>query len=182
MNTPSSPQPSSKSNVIHLTQTQGLLLLAGLTLLFGGLIYWSANRFPRSYSGSVTYGETKLVPFGCSTARAGNTLTAALRPDPQPQGFHEENRAIILNDGSTEGTTTKPRAVDVTQISWRDESGTVTPMTCQSIDDQMTVFSKRRGGIRRTREDVWSGTIKATCEAPGIGAINIDLDLQNCQF
>ena len=178
-----SPKPtSSPANVYHLTQTQGLLLMAGLIILFGGVIYWTSNRYPKSYSGSVTYGQTKLVPFGCTTARAGNTLTAALRPDPQPEGFREENRAIILKDGSQEGTTSKPRAVDVTEISWRDEEQNVTPINCQSIDDKMTVFSKRRGGIRRTREDVWSGTIQATCEAPGIGTINIDLDLQNCQY
>lgn len=157
-------------------------MVAGLVVLFGGVMYWTANRYPTSFSGTVSYGESKLVPFGCTSQRAANTLVVPLRPEPQPEGFHEENRAIVIKDGSMEGTMTKGRAVDVIQLSWRDESQTVTPMTCESIDDNMTVFSKRRGGIRRTREDVWSGTVKATCEAPGIGQVKIDLDLQNCQY
>lgn len=173
--------PLKPKNVIHLTTKQGLLLSAILLLGFGGVIIWTATRYPKSFSGSVKTANETLVPFGCNTLRAANTLIIPLRPDPQPDGFHEENRALIVKDGSTEGTTTKGRNVDVTQISWRNEQQDTTAMNCTVIDENMTVFSKRRGGQLRTREDVWSGTLKATCQAP-MGEINIDLKLENCDW
>jgi hypothetical protein len=173
--------PSKPSNVIHLTTKQGLLLCAVLVLGFGAIFIWTATRFPKSFSGTVKTTNETLVPFGCNTLRAANTLIVPLRPDPQPEGFNEENRALIVKDGSTEGTTTQGRDVDVTQISWRNEQQEITAMNCSLIDDKMTVFSKRRGGQLRTREDIWSGTLKATCQAP-IGEIQVDLTLENCDW
>lgn len=155
-------------------------MLLVIFLGFGGIMFWAATRFPQSFEGSVKGNGLTLVPFGCSSARAANTLTIPLRPDPSPEGLNEENRAIIISDNSQEGTTTKPRAVQVSSIAWRNEAQELTTMECRDITSDMTVFSKRRNGKRIIREDLWNGTIKATCTAPVIGEINIDLDLKNC--
>jgi hypothetical protein len=171
-----------QKNVIKLSGKQGCLLTLGILLVIGGILYWTANRFPQSYSGTVVVGQETLTPFGCNSSRTGNTLMIPLRPEPQPEGFHVENRAIILKDGSNEQTMSKPRAVDVTTISWRNEQQEVTPMNCATINDHMTVFSKRRGGRFYRREDLWSGTIQATCDAPGLGSVTIDLSLQHCDW
>lgn len=168
-------------NVVHLTTKQGLLLIAAIVLGFGGLIIWTATRYPKSFEGTVVAGATTLRPFGCTTQRAANTLTIPLEEDPRPEGFREENRGLIIADGSTQGTTSSPRPVEVSTISWRDENQVITPMTCTNIEDDFTVFSKRRGGQRRVREDLWSGSIKATCQAP-MGEIKIDLKMENCDW
>lgn len=166
--------------VIQLTTKQGLLMVGVLFLAFGGILLWTATRFPQSAEGSVKGTNLSLVPFGCIAERLANNLIIPLREENPPDGFREENRGIVIHDGSTEGTTSVPRPVVIQSISWRDQNQTITQMQCDPVNGNFTVRSKRRGGSRRIREDLWTGTLQATCSAPEIGEIAINLDVKNC--
>ncbi len=165
---------------LQLTTNQGLLMLAVLVIFFGGIMYWTANRYPRSYSGTVKTAKETLVPYGCNAE--GPRLHISLRPEPQEQGFHEENRQLIFQHNITERSTFSAIPAKVVSVSWRDADKNVTPINCSKLDDAMNVFLKRRGGKRIIRDDVWSGTVRASCDVPGAGTIDVDVTVENCGF
>lgn len=161
-----------------LTPMQGCVLLIVLVVGFGGIIYWISNMYPRSFTGTVKTSVGTLAPYGCHSE--GSQLVIPLRPDPQPDGFNEENRALLFKHNITERSTNSAIPAKVATVSWRDQDKNVTQISCSKLEDVFTVFRKRRGGQRLTRQDYWSGTVQATCEVPGVGSVEVDLDVENC--
>lgn len=175
-----------QSKTIHLTTTQGLLMVAGIILVFGGLIYWSANRYPPSYKGSLTLTDasgatTNFEPFGCTSDENRPRMTIGLRPSPVPQGFHEENRALIVHENSGHNFTSRPEPAKSFTFAFRHQDRTETPANCTISEQTLTIQDEHI--TRRGRPDIdrhrWNGTLKATCTSEA-GDINFAFDLQNC--
>lgn len=155
-------------------------MVAAIIAVFSAIFYWIATMYPRSFTGTVKTSAGNLAPFGCHSE--GARLVIPLRPDPRPEGFNEENRAIIFAHNITERSTNSAIPAKVTAVSWRDAEKNVSEIRCSKLDDAFTVFRKRRGGRRVIRDDYWSGTVQATCDVPGVGSVEVDLDVENCGF
>jgi hypothetical protein len=174
------PSPT-KGNVIKLTTGQGLLMVGGLVVLFGGLFIWSAMRNGTDIEGTVTGDNVSMEVFGCLVDRVSDELTLALRDNPPKEGFHEENRAIILKDTSDKGETATARPVEGLVISYRDEQRTIAQLECNITENSLTIRSGRRSGtVGRRREDQWNGSFEATCSSGATGELIIKTEMKNC--
>lgn len=171
------PQPN-QSKTIKLTTTQGCLMLLGIAVVFGGIFFFLNARTSRSYSGTVTLGGETYAPYGCYSD--GLKLVVNLRPEPAPEGFHEENRAVLFAHDFMERNTNNAIPTKVVAVQWRDQQKNVTDATCTILNDDMTTWRKRQGGIKYVRDDYWSGTVQATCDVPGLGELKTDLKVENC--
>jgi hypothetical protein len=130
--------------------------------------------------GTVKGEKMDLTAFGCDANRSANLLVVNLRDTNPPDGIREENRAVVLYDGSTEPTTAAGRSVDVSKLEWRDQEKQTSPMTCNILKSDLDVRTARRSGNVTGREDRWSGTFEATCNSPETGEIAISLEMANC--
>jgi hypothetical protein len=175
--TPSKPQ----AHVVKLTTGQGLLMLGGLVVLFGGFFFWAAMRSGTTVGGTVTGQNKSMEIFGCLVDRVSDELTLALRDNPPKQGFHEEKRAIILKDTSEKGETSKARPVEGLLVSYRDDNSVVTQLTCEIANNSLTIRSGRRSSQPGRRlEDQWNGTFEATCNSGATGELAIKTEMKNC--
>lgn len=172
------PQTTKKN--IQLTTKQGLLLLTVIVIGFIAIIVWTSSQYPQSYSGSVTSQKGTLVPFGCQASNIGANLTMPLRPEPAPEGFNEENRAVIVTVNLPSTGSDLKASADVASLSWRNEQKEVVPLTCSQLSGSVDLLRKRVGGIRNRRQNLWTGSVDATCNVPGLGEAAIKLEMKNC--
>ncbi|MCK9360799.1 hypothetical protein M0Q28_01040 [Patescibacteria group bacterium] len=185
MNTPvQAPAPKPGVKNIQLTTTQGCLLLAGLAVFFGGAFLLISMSNSSSVDGRVDItraGETlALEPFGCMADRVSDELVISLKDVEPKEGFHEENRAIVLNDESAQGETSVARPVEGLIISYRNEDKLVTPMDCTVEQNTLTIRTARRSNAPgRRREDRWNGELNASCKL-GDDTYAMKLQMKNC--
>ncbi len=172
--------------VIQLTTKQGLLMVGVLFLVFGGITYWTANRFPASFSGTLTINEPggnviAMEPFGCTSDALRARMTIALKPSPAPQGFNEENRALIVSEATGKNFTKTPEPAPQLNFVFRQQDRTEVGLTCTLEQNTLTVQDYRV--VRRKRPDInkhrWNGDLKATCTSE-IGKMDFQFKLQNC--
>lgn len=172
--------------VIQLTTKQGLLMVAALIVVFGGIIYWTANRFPASFSGSLTINEPSgntvaMEPFGCTSDQLRPRMTINLKPVPAPQGFHEENRALIVSEATGKNFTRTPEPAPQLNFQFRTQDKTEVAATCTLEQNTLTVQDYRV--VRKNRPDLnrhrWNGELKGTCTSEA-GKIDFQFKLQNC--
>ena len=173
-------------NVIKLTTKQGLLMVAALFLVFGGITYWAANRFPASFSGKLTIQEPSgnvitMEPFGCTSDELRPKMMINLKPMPAPQGFNEENRALIVNEATGKNFTNTPESATQLNFLFRQQDRTEVGVTCTLEQNTLTVQDYRV--VRRSRPDInqhrWNGDLKGSCTSE-IGKIDFQFQLQNC--
>ncbi|MCC6563726.1 hypothetical protein IT087_02435 [Candidatus Uhrbacteria bacterium] len=181
METPT-PKPGVKN--IQLTTKQGCLMLVGLAVLFGGAFILISMSNSSSIDGRVDItraGETlALEPFGCMADRVSDELVVSLKDVESKEGFHEENRALVLADHSDKGETSTARPVEGLTVAYRNENKEITPMDCTLSENNLTIRSARRSNAPgRRREDRWNGELKASCTL-GEDTYAVDLQMKNC--
>lgn len=156
-------------------------MVGGLIVVFGGIFIWSAARNGTDVEGTVTGENVSMEVFGCLVDRVSDELTLTLRDNPPKEGFHEENRAIVLNDTSDEGETSTARPVEGLVISYRDEQRVLTQLDCTITENSLTIRRGRRSGNRISkREDQWNGSFEATCRSGATGELTIKTEMKNC--
>jgi hypothetical protein len=184
MATPNS-NPTGPKN-IHLTTQQGLLMVAGLVIFFGGIFYWIANRYPSSYEGTLTLTDSAgtssaFAPFGCTSDELRPRMSINLRPEPAPEGFHEENRALIVEETSGTNFTSTPAPAATLNFRFRQQDKTEIAANCTVSEQTLTVQDYRVR--RRNRPDItkhrWNGDLKGTCTTEA-GELAFGFTLQNC--
>lgn len=161
-------------------------MVAGLIVFFGGIFYWIMNRYPASFDGTLTLTDragvaTKFEPFGCTSDELRPRMTIALRPDPAPEGFHEENRALIVSETSGTNFTNTPAPATMLTFAFRQQDKTEIAANCTVSEQTLTVQDYR---IRRkARPDItkhrWNGDLAGTCTTD-VGELAFDFTLQNC--
>jgi hypothetical protein len=172
--------------VVQLTTTQGLLMVGVLFLFFGGIMYWTANRFPRSFSGKLNIVEpggnvVAMEPFGCTSDELRARMTINLKPTPSPEGFNEENRALIVSEATGKDFTRTPEPAPQLNFAFRQQDRTEIGVTCTIEENTLTVQDYRV--VRKNRPDInkhrWNGDLRATCTSE-IGKMDFQFKLQNC--
>lgn len=156
-------------------------MVGGLVIFFGGIFLWSAMRNSTDIEGTVTGQNVSMEVFGCLVDRVSDELTLALRDNPPKDGFHMEERAIILKDTSDKGESSTARPVEGLVVSYRNEDKVITQLNCSAMDNKLTIRSGRRSGSRVRRfEDQWNGAFEATCTSAATGELAIKTEMKNC--
>lgn len=161
-------------------------MVAGLIVFFGGIIYWTANRYPASFEGSLTLTDragaaSKFEPFGCTSDELRPRMTINLRPDPAPEGFNEENRALIVSETSGTNFTNTPAPATTLGFSFRQQDKTEIAANCTIAEQTLTVqdYHVRRKGRPDINKHRWNGELKGTCTTD-VGELAFEFKLQNC--
>ncbi len=183
--TPNEPQVGNTptaSKPIKLTTAQGCLLLAVLGVVFFAFFLFVSFRNAQSLEGRVTGDGIALEAWSCSSDRVNDELIVSLRDDPPKEGFHIENRALLLRDGSGSSGTRAGKPPENLQISYRDQDRQVSPLDCviEAQDLIIKTVSRRSGAPGRRIVDNWSGTLSANCTSHILGDMKIELEMKNC--
>ena len=171
---------------IQLTKTQGCLMLVAIVVVFGGIVLWTSNRFPPSFSGTLSINEpggnvVAMEPFGCTSDRNRARMIISLKPTPAPSGFQEENRALIVQEATGKNFGSKPEPATQLSFAFRTQDKSEVGATCTL--DQNTLTVEDYHVVRRKRPDLnqhrWNGELKGSCTSE-LGRIQFQFSLQNC--
>ncbi len=159
----------------------GCIFSAIALLACAAVIYWIATRNPKSASGSVTSTEATLVVWHCSSDPLDRTLHVGLRNKQQREGFHEENRALVIIDHAPERPGTDERPVASPTLALRTQDQQVMPLVCDNLAHSLVVQRIRTKSKANRHPVLWSGTLTATCHGPDAAQLRIEVAVQNCR-
>ncbi len=159
----------------------GCITSAIALIACAAVIYGIATRNPQSASGSVTTSEATLAVWHCSADALERTLNVGLRDAQSREGFHEENRALVIIDHAPKRPGTDERPVASPTLAWRTQDKQVMPLACDNLAHSLVVQRIRTKSKANRHPVLWSSTLTAICHGTDAARLRIEIAVQNCR-